>query len=669
MCGIAGVIRTPESMLSGDECRELMTSVLLHSLSRGKDSTGIAFLSDDSIKVCKAPVSAKYLVSSSTYRDMFARSQDRFAAIGHARMETDGSFAKAENNQPVVKDNVVSVHNGIVVNVENLWKDLFLQGCKRDYDVDTEAINCLLRRNLDKENNLIEAARAAFECLKGSFACAALFADLDLLLLATNTGSLYTLQDEARTLLAFASESRFLRLASQEPCFQDKRFAITQVVPGTAIIVNVCTLVQHQFVLAETAKEDVSTGRRQRVREIVEVPLPVKRVNEDRRIDNSKKAALVEKLIVEQYDRSVERIGKLRRCTRCILPETMPFITFDRDGVCSYCHNHQPRETRGWEALEAAIAPYRTKDGKPNCIVSFSGGRDSSFALHTVKNKLGLTPLAYSYDWGMLTDLGRRNQARMTGQLGTEHILISADIQQKRKYIRRNVLAWLKRPHIGIVPLFMAGDKQYFYYLNKLRKQTGIDLVIYGDNALEKTDFKYGFAGVQLRPEVGKAYDIGRLNSFKLLWFYFSEYAKNPRYLNSSLFDTFTAYASSYFVPKDYVYLFRYLLWDEKEIEKTLLEEYDWETSPDTKSTWRIGDGTASFYNYIYYIATGLTENDTFRSNQIREGAINREEALKKSEIDNRPRADSILWYCNTIGVDAEYAIRTINGMQKAYEN
>ena len=57
----------------------------------------------------------------------------------------------------------------------------------------------------------------------------------------------------------------------------------------------------------------------------------------------------------------------------------------------------------------------------------------------------------------MVTDLARRNVARITGQLGIEHILISADINQKRRYIRKNVSAWLKQPHLGLVPLFMAG--------------------------------------------------------------------------------------------------------------------------------------------------------------------------------------------------------------------
>ncbi len=85
-------------------------------------------------------------------------------------------------------------------------------------------------------------------------------------------------------------------------------------------------------------------------------------------------------------------------------------------------------------------------------------------------------------------------------------------------------------------------------------------------------------------------------------------------------------------------------------------------------STWRIGDGTAAFYNYIYLTVAGFTENDTFRSNQIREGMITREEGLRLALRDNSPRYDSIKWYFDTIGIDMESAIKTINNIPKLYQ-
>jgi hypothetical protein len=110
------------------------------------------------------------------------------------------------------------------------------------------------------------------------------------------------------------------------------------------------------------------------------------------------------------------------------------------------------------------------------------------------------------------------------------------------------------------------------------------------------------------------------------------------------------------------------LKWDEKEVESTLINEYDWEVAKDTKSTWRIGDGTAPFYNYIYYVIAGLTENDTFRSNQIREGLITREKASELVNEQNIPRYESIKWYCDTIGIDFENTMRTINSVPKLYQ-
>ena len=50
----------------------------------------------------------------------------------------------------------------------------------------------------------------------------------------------------------------------------------------------------------------------------------------------------------------------------------------------------------------------------------------------------------------------------------------------------------------------------------------------------------------------------------------------------------------------DYIHIYDYWKWDEDEINKVLINQYDWETATDTNTTWRIGDGTAAFYNYIY---------------------------------------------------------------------
>lgn len=66
-------------------------------------------------------------------------------------------------------------------------------------------------------------------------------------------------------------------------------------------------------------------------------------------------------------------------------------------------------------------------------------------------------------------------------------------------------------------------------------------------------------------------------------------------------------------------------------------------------------------------MVAGFTENDTFRSNQIREGVLSRGEAIKKSEIENQPRWESIRWYCDTIQINFEDTIEAINKIKKLY--
>ena len=342
-------------------------------------------------------------------------------------------------------------------------------------------------------------------------------------------------------------------------------------------------------------------------------------------------------------------------------------VDFDKEGVCNYCRGYQPIENSGRMSLEDDLSKYRKSNGEPDCIVAFSGGRDSSYGLHYLKKELGMTPLAYTYDWGMVTDLARRNQSRMCGDLGVEHIVVSADISKKRENIRRNVSAWLRKPDLGMVPLFMAGDKQFFYYANEIRKQNNIELVIFSENLLEKTYFKTGFCGIDPNFGQNNTYTLGLGAKAKLMSYYGRQFLMNPAYFNRSLIDTFGAYLSYYAIPHNFLWMFQYLPWNENEIDRILLNDYDWETAPDTKTTWRIGDGTAPFYNYIYYIMAGFTENDTFRSNQIREGHLSREEALKLIERDNMPRFESIQWYCDAIGIDLELAMTAIHNAPKHY--
>jgi hypothetical protein len=214
----------------------------------------------------------------------------------------------------------------------------------------------------------------------------------------------------------------------------------------------------------------------------------------------------------------------------------------------------------------------------------------------------------------------------------------------------------------------MAGDKFFFYYTAQVKKRTGIRLNIWGVNPLENTDFKVGFMGVPPDFHKERIYSLSARRQLSLFAELGSVLLKNPRYLNRSVFDSIGSYVSRYLAPRsDYYHMFDYLRWDEQEIDRLLLQEYEWEMAVDTTTTWRIGDGTAAFYNYIYYTVAGFSEYDTFRSNQIREGMMTREEGERLVYQENRPRYASLKWYTEIVGLDYESTIQRINSIPKLY--
>lgn len=120
------------------------------------------------------------------------------------------------------------------------------------------------------------------------------------------------------------------------------------------------------------------------------------------------------------------RNGKsLQVCSRCIYDETIYGITFDADGVCSYCHTmdslasqYNTGKPEGKKALENIISQIK-RDGKGkkyDCVIGVSGGTDSSFLIAKVL-EWGLRPLAVHYDNTWNTAIATENIRKVLGKL------------------------------------------------------------------------------------------------------------------------------------------------------------------------------------------------------------------------------------------------------------
>ena len=603
MCGIFGVV-------SGSPVIEGELSVLVkHSQQRGKDSSGLLTYDDGCYRAYRADYPIIRLLKE-------VRPYASHIVLGHSRLITNG----LSDNQPVVLDDVCVLHNGIVVNHESIWP---LIGKTRALQIDTEVIAAIAAAHLEEGGEIEHLPVRILGLCLGVVACALILPKLGKLCLFSNNGSLYVGKKAQSTF--FASESYPLSVIGCEEISQVMDAVFIDIPPSAAAI--------------------VISDRNERTTDLI----PALSLS-----------GAEEKLL--EY-----RKHSLRRCTKCVLPQTMPFISFDSEGVCNYCRSYKPRnKPRPKEQLFELVESYRKKTGN-DCIVPFSGGRDSCYGLHLIVKELKMKPVTYTYDWGMVTDLGRRNISRMCAELGVENIIVADDIAKKREHIARNLRAWLKSPHLGMISILTAGDKHFFRHIETIKAQTGISLNLWGINPLEVTHFKAGFLGVPPDFEEKSVYSHGAMKQLRYQYLRFKAMLASPGYFNGSLWDTLSGeYYRSFTKKTDYYHIFDYWRWDEKQIDDTLAR-YDWEKAPDTNTTWRIGDGTAAFYNYIYYTVAGFTEHDTFRSNQIREGDVTREEALELVLDENMPRYPNIKWYLDAVGVDFKEAISVVNSIPKLY--
>lgn len=584
--------------------------------TRGRDTSGIVSFSRKQIQVSRGH-------STITARAKALALEGLFGVAGHGRLITNGDA----DNQPVVAHGVIVIHNGIIVNDEEIWENLSL---KRTLDIDTEVLCALVRRYVDKHGSIKDIGEYLGRKIKGSASVLCFVPNLNVAFCWSNTGDLFVYSDVVKTIIS-----------SEKSAFpENKRQHVIQIFEKE-VGIQLFGSIEDQPV--EVSDDDQSNR-----------PHKVNFVNKLRMHD-------------VEYDRLEYLHFSGRRCSKCILPETMPFIEFDLHGVCNYCHNYSPRnKPKDISQLEAVINRYRKGGEQEECIIPFSGGRDSCFALHYASEVMGLKCVTFTYDWGMVTDLGRRNISRMTSILGVRNLVFAANISQKRRNIEKNLTAWLKRPELGMISILTAGDKHFFKYVDHAKKMTGVDLNIWGINPLEITHFKAGFLG--LPPNFGekKVYNSNARAQLRYQSLRFGAMMRSPRYFNSSLWDTVSGeYYRTFMKKSDYYHIFDYVKWDEGEIDRTLLDKYDWELAPDTSCTWRIGDGTAAFYNYIYYTVAGFTEHDTFRSNQIREGDIDRKTALSLVQEENKPRGPNIRWYLESVGHEFSKVIDVVNNIPK----
>jgi N-acetyl sugar amidotransferase len=147
----------------------------------------------------------------------------------------------------------------------------------------------------------------------------------------------------------------------------------------------------------------------------------------------------------------------MKYCTKCLVPETVDTITFDDSGVCSVCRQVETKHNKiDWDArriqLDELVAEYKGK-GLYDCIVPFSGGKDSTFQLWYVITQLNLKPLVVRFNhWGY-RPIVEENNTRTFKKLGVDVIEFTPNWHVVRELMlesfkRRGDFCW--HCHTGI---------------------------------------------------------------------------------------------------------------------------------------------------------------------------------------------------------------------------
>ena len=128
----------------------------------------------------------------------------------------------------------------------------------------------------------------------------------------------------------------------------------------------------------------------------------------------------------------------MKRCTRCVLPETFPGIQLDGEGVCHYCRR-QPdgnklagQRARLREQFAALAAEVRPRSGY-HCLMAWSGGKDSTYTLWLLQKEYQLRTLTFTFDNGFISETALKNMRVVAEILGVDHVIVKPNFNTLRE--------------------------------------------------------------------------------------------------------------------------------------------------------------------------------------------------------------------------------------------
>ncbi|MCX6654402.1 MAG: N-acetyl sugar amidotransferase [Candidatus Bathyarchaeota archaeon] len=341
--------------------------------------------------------------------------------------------------------------------------------------------------------------------------------------------------------------------------------------------------------------------------------------------------------------------GELRRCSRCVLPETHETILFDHDGVCNICRQHETKRTIDWDQrkkeLDALIDENRGKYDY-DCIVPFSGGKDSTWTLYYLVKECNVKPLVVRFDHGFLRPNVLENTQRTMRKLGVDFHTFTPNWKVVRQlmlesFIDKGDFCWHCHTGIFAYPMWVAIEKK-------------VPLVFWGEPSAEYTSY-YSYD----QPE---EVDEKRFNRYTNLGI--SAQDMQVR-LNGSV-DSRDMKPFTYPPIKELrrlgyrsVCLGSFIPWDVKSQSKIIKKELGWkgdivENVPPDYDYEKIECYLQGVRDYIKFIKRGYSRPTHLASLDIRNGRLNRKEALEMIAKYEGKRPRSLDIFLELLGLSEE---------------
>ncbi len=314
-------------------------------------------------------------------------------------------------------------------------------------------------------------------------------------------------------------------------------------------------------------------------------------------------------------------------CRLCLMPSSRPRITFDEQGVCNACRYAEIKRQIDWntrrEEFLRLIEPFRSKRGEWDCVVPWSGGKDSSTIAYRLKFDFGLNPLLVTFSPLLPTDVGEHNRHALVN-VGFDHIFFKPN-QQVAEHLARRFFR--ERGNLKI-----AWDAGINAVPVKVALNFGIKLIFYAEHG----ETEYG--GRVLHEESSKLRDFTEVIEHQI--------GDDPRNwvddqvdlkdLNPYIYPDYEELRHSGVKALYFAYFFK---WDMYENHRFIASKYDFRTCPQgrTDGTFTnfdsLDDKTDNVYYYLQFIKFGFGRAVRDASRMIQNTHLTRDDGLRLAQL------------------------------------